>query len=432
MLDDCAADRPGPDDISLDRDAVFRGQRLGLREGRFGSALLLAELGIERQLERHQNDVQDTYRAALLLGQLEGRGENLVADRAELERDQDALVEPFHLRHEIGLRRLDALEHGLAPGAAHGRKHRESQHDPDRASDANCVVGQKRGNPDQKGERRPDQRRERHRRPPHGNVDQRPKRTLELRFGEAQPDHGKLRCGEGNEDSEAVEAREEPDGPADEDSRKQERRREEDGGRDRRRSDQRPLAQAAERVREQSVLPKGVREPSDTGDRGGDRCKEDDAAAQAKEDPQDVHCEARELPSECCRDAHDRRPDPRCSEVGGKPARAGGVGMGRKRRDAHDPDCDRHEHCEPDAGEKAPREGAAGLPRFRREVCHSLEPRVREHCQRKRERDRAPRRRAAEVDAARKGIDETRNAKPSPTMRKWVTNASPATTTASR
>src|SRR6266511_1471908 len=60
------------------------------------------QLGVQRPVERHANDMERAHGAAALLGEPERRSEHLLSDEADLHRHEDALVQTLELRHEIG------------------------------------------------------------------------------------------------------------------------------------------------------------------------------------------------------------------------------------------------------------------------------------------------------------------------------------------
>ncbi len=91
-------------------------------------------------------------------------------------------------------------------------------------------------------------------------------------------------------------------------------------------------------------------------------------------------------------DAHERRLEPLVAECG-LPARHR-IGGEPDRPDEHG-----HEHDEADGGEERARQRAAGLRRLLGQVRDRLEPRVREHRQREREREIGPLLAAGELEA---------------------------------
>ena len=92
LAHDRVAERAGPHDLAVDLDAVLRGELLRVGERLPGVLLLGAHLGVQRQLHRHADHVDRADARVVLLGQPDRGGEHLLADRAELHRDEDAGV----------------------------------------------------------------------------------------------------------------------------------------------------------------------------------------------------------------------------------------------------------------------------------------------------------------------------------------------------
>ena len=88
--------------------------RLG--ERRFGLLLGVDHLRVDRHVERDPDHVQDVDLAALLLGEPERGAEHLLADEADLHRDEDALVRALEVGDEVADRRRDAAEDPLPRG----------------------------------------------------------------------------------------------------------------------------------------------------------------------------------------------------------------------------------------------------------------------------------------------------------------------------
>ena len=331
---------------------------------------------------------------AALLGQLDGGRDHLLADQAQLHRDEDA--------GELGLgkvlrRGFDPLEQPLAAATAHKPVDDEPGDEPDRAAVAGAGMGHQRNDEDPEGPRGADER-------GHGNLhaaQSDPHRSaegaLELRLGEAERDHGELGRGEGAEDAEAEQAREEADRIREERGHEQERDRDQRGGHDRFGRHERSPVEAAERTRELAVLAEGVREPCEPRNRGRDRDEQDEGSGEADVEAQCRREAARDVAVERGHDSHHRCVQPASPE-------GGCAVIGWERRQGHEADRDVDQDDEPDPGKEAARQVASRLARLLGEVRHRLEPRVGEHRQRQGEGDLVPGRLGADRDSARERV----------------------------
>ena len=125
-------------------------------------------------------------------------------------------------------------------------------------------------------------------------------------------------------------------------------------------------------------------------------------AAQSDDSHDDVAEHPRKLRGDRVRDSRERREPPALAE------RRAPV-LDREGRDPDDADRDRDRHDGADPREEASWQRAPRLLRLGRQVRDRLEPRVREHRERERERELVPRRVRAEVDPAeRVRIEEER------------------------
>src|SRR5262245_6458695 len=113
LFDDRLTDCAPADDFPLDLHSVLGGEELRLRERCFRLLLLVGQLRVERKRERHLDHVECTHRAAALLGEADRGCEHLLADRTELDRDEDPLVDALLLGDEVGDGRLDGLEEAI-------------------------------------------------------------------------------------------------------------------------------------------------------------------------------------------------------------------------------------------------------------------------------------------------------------------------------
>ena len=142
-------------------------------------------------------------------------------------------------------------------------------------------------------------------------------------------------------------------------------------------------AQAPEAARQLAVLAQRVGEPREAGDRRRHRCEQDQGAGEADVDAQRVPQPQRQLASDPCRHADERRADPPRPELGLRP------GEGRERDDG---DRDVHGDDGRDPPEHRSRQVDAGAARLLREVGDGLEAGEGEHRERHREREGVPRR----------------------------------------
>src|SRR5947209_4407094 len=149
MLDDCLADRASAHRRSVHLDAVVGPERLRLLERRGRALVLLAHRRVERELERHADDVQRLHVGAALLGQLDRGRDHLLADQPELHRNEDP--RELRLRQLLFVGRDDVLEEPLAAPATDEPVDDEPRDEPRRAGVTGARVRGHRGDPDQPG-----------------------------------------------------------------------------------------------------------------------------------------------------------------------------------------------------------------------------------------------------------------------------------------
>ena len=199
-----------------------------------------------------------------------------------------------------------------------------------------------------------------------------------------RPDDGELGGGEGDEDAERVEAREEGRVAAGRELRQQdEPDRERRGDRDRLARHDRSALEARELPRQRPVLGQRVRQARDARERRRRGTDEDQHTGDPHRDLERIHEESGERPVERRRDADERCLQPFLSERG--LAVRHGVCGETDRTDEHG-----HHDDEPDRGEERSRQRATRLGRLLGEVRNGLETRVREHREWQREREVAP------------------------------------------
>ena len=319
--------------------------------------------------------------ASALLRERDRSRDHLLADVPELHGYEDAL--------ELRARRKladgpDLLEEATPSRPADGNEDGEPREEPDRACVAGARVREHREHEDRRGERSPDERG--HRKPVTAEQHVRPRavRTREVGLPHPQTNDGELGRGEGDEDAERVETREEGRVPAgcklgerDEPDRKSR------GDRDRLARDHRAALEPGELARQGSVLRQRVRQARDPRERRRRGAREDEDAGDPDDDLEAVDHERGEGAVEGGGDSHERRLEPLLAER--RLAVRHRVGREADRSDQHG-----DEHDETDRGEERARQRAPRLGRLLGEIRDRLEPRVREHRERQRERKVAP------------------------------------------
>ena len=145
-------------------------------------------------------------RRVALLRERDRRRDHLLADVAELHRDEDPLELGAGRKH---LDRRDVFEQTPRRAAADDDEHDEASAQPDRAGVARAGMGEHGEHPDREGERRADERRDREPSPRTVTFGRRAVRPREVGLANPQPDDGELGGGERDEDAERVQAREE-------------------------------------------------------------------------------------------------------------------------------------------------------------------------------------------------------------------------------
>ena len=130
------------------------------------------------------------------------------------------------------------------------------------------------------------------------------------------------------------------------------------------------------------MLAERIGEPAEARDRRRRRRDQDQRAGEPDEHLQRQADRVGEVLPQDLDDADERRAEPRRAELGSV--------CRRERRQADHGDRDVEDDDEADRGEEASRERATRVARFLGEVRNRLEPGVREHRERQRERDRVP------------------------------------------
>src|SRR5690242_21696952 len=97
--------------------------------------LLVEQRRVERERTGDADDVQRVNRAAALLRELDRRREHLLADRPELDRDENPYVFTLARGNEIRHRRVDVLEQTCPPTLARVRVEGDSEQYPGGAAD---------------------------------------------------------------------------------------------------------------------------------------------------------------------------------------------------------------------------------------------------------------------------------------------------------
>src|SRR5215213_6292506 len=161
LRDDRLADGASAHDLAFDLHPVLGCEQLRLGERRLGPFVLVGQLGVERLVERHLDHGQRPHRTAALLREADRRRKHLLADQAELDRDEDPLVVPLLLGNEIGDRGLHVLEQPLVARLPHGDEEDGAEDEPDRARDPRSVVRVERSDPERERKWSPDQGRDR-------------------------------------------------------------------------------------------------------------------------------------------------------------------------------------------------------------------------------------------------------------------------------
>ena len=374
--------------------------RLGERRGRL--LLEVVELGVERLVERHLDHVDRLDDDVAGLGQPDGRRDHLLADLAELHRHEDP--REARLGELLLVRRDDVLEQARAAAAAHHHVHDEARSEPCWAAVARAEMRHQRDDEDRRRAKRAEDGRQREDGAAETDAERDAERAPRVGLRHAEPDHRELRGGEGEQHPEAEEAREERhlarERGADQERDGDAAGRDHGGG-----CHERAAMETAEGRGQLSVLAERVGEPSEAGDRRR-RCGEQhERPGQADVDAKRPGEPVRQMPLQRGDDAHQGRAQPVGTECR-RPVRR------RVRRETDQGDQDVDDDDQADRAEQAARQVPAGAAHLLRVVRDGLEPRVREHGQRQRERDLVPRRMRAEREAAgqRRAGEEEREA----------------------
>ena len=157
-------------------------EQLRVRERGLGLLLGVEHRSVERLVERDADHVDGDDGAALLLGKPEGRAEHLLADQADLHRDENPLVGAFDLGNEVSYGGRHPSEDPFARHDSRAGEDDGAEGEPDRAGDPSGVVCEDRSDPDRERERCADKSRNGHRRPSNADVARDAERPLELRF----------------------------------------------------------------------------------------------------------------------------------------------------------------------------------------------------------------------------------------------------------
>ena len=238
---------------------MVRAEELRLRQRGLGTLLLVEELAVERLLQRDPDHVQRLHLRRVLGRELDRRREHLLTDDPELHRHEDALEGDRRLDRVL-VRGRDLLHQPLAVGLPHRDEDDEAEREPRRPCVARGGMRRERDDEDRERRHRADDRGKRDVGLPDPDIERSAVRALQGRLVDAQLDHRELRCGEGEQDAEREERREERDVVAEErrpdyDSRREERRR-----KDRLWRHVRAPAEAPEAPRQLAVLAERVGE----------------------------------------------------------------------------------------------------------------------------------------------------------------------------